>query len=166
MEEFTRQEILNHVGPCSLLCYTCPGYSEGAVGKCAASLCNYLEGYYDFNDINLPQEYRYWLKEFESFYNNLQGYTKGNCPGCRNLTAASPGCVKGCLILSCTKDHGVDFCGDCSEFPCSKVNTFFNEKLRAAWLKGNTRIKEVGFEQYFTENKNTSHYIDYKKAKE
>ena len=55
------QELLEYVAPCSLLCYTCPGYENGIIASCSKKLCNYFEGYYEFNDKNLSNEYRYWL---------------------------------------------------------------------------------------------------------
>lgn len=28
---------------------------------------------------------------------------------------------KGVFLLECTKNHGVDFCGECNEFPCKML---------------------------------------------
>lgn len=166
MDDITMQELLNYVAPCSLLCYTCPAYKDGAISKCASTLCNYFEGYYDFNDANIPDEYRSWLTEFKSFYDKLEKYKKRPCVACRNNPPSSSGCIEGCVIRSCTKERGVNFCSECSDFPCEKANNFFakiNQTILTDWRNGNQRIKEVGIKQYFEEKKDVSHYISYKK---
>lgn len=161
-----KQKLLHYVAPCSLFCYTCPGLKDGAISESATKLCNYFKGYYDFNDANMPEQYRSWLKDFESFYGKLNGYTKSKCPGCRNNPSSGMGCIEGCVVPRCAKDHGIDFCAECSEFPCQKAKDFFatiNNVIVQDWENGNQRIKEVGIENYFNEKKNVSHYISYKK---
>jgi len=167
MNELTQQELLNYVAPCSLLCYTCLAYKNGIISKSASTLCNYFEGYYDFNDANIPDQYRSWLIEFETFYEKLEKYKDRPCVACRNDPPSSSGCIEGCIIPSCTKEHNVDFCGDCSDFPCEKATYFFeklNKIILSDWYNGNHRIKEVGVKQYFNEKKDVSHYISYKSA--
>lgn len=167
MNEIDIQELLNYVAPCSLLCYTCPAYQNGAISKCASKLCNYFEGYYEFNDANIPEEYRSWLNEFKTFHGELEKYIKRPCPGCRNNPSTGAGCIEGCIIPSCTKEHNVNFCGECSEFPCKKAKDFYakiNDTITADLQNGNERIKEVGIRQYFDEKKEVSHYISYKKV--
>lgn len=88
-----REELLHYVALCSLLCYTCPGLKDGAISECAQKLCNYFEGYYDFNYDNIPKQNRSWLNEFEEFRNKLSGYTKANCAGCRNHPLSGAGCI-------------------------------------------------------------------------
>jgi len=42
------------------------------------------------------------------------------CPGCR----ASGGCrlaYKTCPTLECAREHGAEFCSDCTDFPCAKL---------------------------------------------
>lgn len=161
-----RAQLLHYVAPCSLLCYTCPALKDGAVSECAAKLCRYFEGYYDFNDANMPEQYRSWLPQFEDFYKRLEGYTQSKCPGCRNTPSASVGCIDGCVVPKCISQRGIDFCAECSDFPCHNAKDFFgaiNSVIAQDWESGNKRIKEVGIEAYFNEKKDRSHYINYKK---
>ncbi|MDF2543870.1 MAG: hypothetical protein K0S47_3588 [Herbinix sp.] len=161
-----KQTLLHYVAPCSLFCYTCPALKDGAIAETASKLCTYFEGYYDFNDENIPEQYRSWLNEFEVFYKILNGYTKSKCPGCRNNPSSSNGCIEGCVVPSCVKEHGIDFCAECSDFPCQKGKDFFitiNNTIRRDWELGSNRIKEIGIERYFNEKKDVSHYISYKK---
>lgn len=169
MNEIEMKELLNYVAPCSLLCYTCPAYKDGAISKCASTLYDYFEGYYDFNDANIPDKYRSRLNDFKTFYDKLEKYTKRTCVACRNNPCPGSGCIEGCVIPSCTKEHNVNFCGECSDFPCEKAKDFFakiNDTIVSDWQNGNQRIKEVGIRQYFDEKKDVSHYISYKKSEE
>ncbi len=166
MSEYTKDDLLNYIAPCSLLCYTCPSLKDGAIAECSAKLCKYFEGYYDFNDANIPEQYRGYLDEFASFYKELEKYTDSKCPGCRNKPIPGFGCIEGCVVPECVKEQGVDYCAECSEFPCEKATNFFatiNKVIGRDWENGNKRIKEVGIEKYFNEKKNISHYINYKK---
>lgn len=164
-----RDELLHYVAPCSLFCYTCLAFKDGAVPELAGKLCNYFEGYYEFNDANLPEQYRSWLGEFEAFYKRLEQYTKRPCHGCRNDPALKRGCIEGCVVPACVKDHNVDFCAECPEFPCQKAKTFFstvNDTIGTGWENGSERLKQIGLEAYFNEKKDISHYIKFKKQEE
>lgn len=166
MSDYSKQDLLNYIAPCSLLCYTCPALKDGAISECAVKLCNYFEGYYDFNDANIPEQYRWWLDEFESFHKKLEKYTASKCPGCRNNPISGLGCIEGCIVPKCAKMHGVDYCAECSDFPCEEAKDFFaniNMIIGQDWENGNKRIIEVGIERYYDEKKNISHYISYKK---
>lgn len=162
-----KQKLLHYIAPCSLFCYTCPGLKDGAIAECAHRLCQYFEGYYDFNYENIPEQNRSWLNEFDSFYKKLDGYTNAECPGCRNNPYPGAGCINGCVVPGCAKEHGVDYCAECSEFPCQKAKDFFatvNNVIAKDWEYGSSRIREIGIENYFNERKATSHYISYKKS--
>ena len=161
----TRSDLLEYVAPCSLLCYTCPAYEDGVISKHSRDLCKYFEGYYDFNKANLPDKYRSWLKEFESFYKRLKRYSHGSCIACRNNPSAGSGCIENCIVPSCTRENKVDFCGECPNFPCERGKEFFkniNKEILSDWIEGNKSIKAVGIKQYFEEKKEISHYISYK----
>lgn len=167
MDLLTKEELLNYIAPCSLLCFTCPAYKNGVISKCASTLCDYFEGYYDFNDVNIPDQYRSWLAEFKAFYDKLERYKKRPCVGCRNNPSSGSGCIEGCIIPTCIREHNIDFCGECSNFPCEKASNFYkkiNEIIFSDWYNGNLRIKEIGVKQYFNEKKDVSHYISYKKS--
>lgn len=160
-----KELLLNYVAPCSLLCYTCPALKNGAISQHAAKLCGYFDGYYDFNDAFIPEQYRSWLTEFDSFYKSLGKYKDRPCPGCRN-NPSDTGCIDGCVVPLCVKEKGIDFCAECTEFPCQKAKDFFltvNNTIGRDWENGSKRIAEVGIDRYFEERKNISHYISYKK---
>ena len=161
----TLDKILDYVAPCSLLCYTCPVYKDGIIYHNAVSLSNYFVGYYDFMVENFPKEYMNAADDFSKFHKHLISYTQPMCDGCRNKPA--PGCsIKGCVIPSCTKDHGVSFCGECDKFPCNNIDTsIYAQIVIELWLEGNTCIKKTGIKKFFEEKKNQSHYLKWNSGK-
>ncbi|MFR1477820.1 MAG: DUF3795 domain-containing protein [Hydrogeniiclostridium mannosilyticum] len=71
-----------------------------------------------------------WHTFFNQFQETLYTFSVSGCPGCRNFPeACNP--FGNCTIHKCTIEHGVDFCADCSEFPCTKPKDVFDEKLPA-----------------------------------
>lgn len=43
------------------------------------------------------------------------------CKGCRNGDGGCPAFMKGCATLSCVKKKGLEFCYECSDFPCDRL---------------------------------------------
>jgi len=43
------------------------------------------------------------------------------CPGCRNVSGDCPVISARCETWECVRSHGVEFCHECGEFPCSKL---------------------------------------------
>lgn len=166
IKEKIDDEILNNVAPCSMFCSTCTGCQYGQISYHAKELLHLLEGHEEFLDKNLKKEYRHKLDEFKIFSKRLKKYAYPKCAGCRNGGAS--GCsIKGCIISECAREHGVDFCAECSEFPCTKVNeSVYKKTTIKKWLNGSTQIQRNGIEKYYEENKNKPHYIDYTKKDE
>lgn len=159
-----KKQILDAIAPCALCCYTCPAKKDGIIANYSKVLLEYHKGYYEFKS-RLPLKHKkHLLKQDKIFLEMLEKKTKPSCNGCRN-GEHSKYCIKGCFILECTKVHGVDFCGECNEFPCDKCkqlfsgkNVSFSDNVYSDWLYGNERIKMVGAEQYYTEAISHSHY--------
>ena len=127
-----KKEILEKVAPCSLMCYTCSGYKNGIICESAKTLLHYLQGIKELYEKHMPGA----VKDYVNFEGILTMYGSAPCGGCRS--GVHNGCsIDGCFILECTKEHGVDFCGECDEFPCKKVSDLFEEEVYKQWLKGN-----------------------------
>lgn len=166
MSDISKEELLRRVAPCSLLCYTCPGCKDGAIACLSAQLCAYYEGYYAFNDANLPAKYRGWLEEFSRFYDMLTQNAQAACPTCRQQPEDSRSCIPGCVVRACHAKKGVDFCADCEEFPCAAAKDFFagvNPAAGEDWIPGSNRIRQIGAQAYYRERESLSHYQSYKK---
>ena len=158
----TKKEMINAIGPCSIMCYTCFGYNEGGIHKHAASLYELYKGWYEGHvnvySQNLTKERVEKLNRIIIFNEMLQElYSKPGCEGCQKNNGAHGGCIEGCNIPKCSKEHGDNFCGDCAEFPCDK--DCVPASVRQTWLDGNSYIKEHGFEKWFEKNHNVAHYI-------
>lgn len=163
IEENEMEEVLSSVAPCSLFCSTCTACCYGKISYHAKELLRLLEGHEEFLDKNLKKKYRYKLDEFKMFSKKLKKYAYPKCAGCRNGSAS--GCsIKGCIISDCTREHKVDFCAMCDEFPCNKVNeSIYKKNVVEKWLKGNMQIKKDGIRKYYEENKDKPHYIEHVK---
>lgn len=72
------------------------------------------------------------------------------CQGCRSETRTAY--CKNCFMVRCATEKGVDFCGACADYPCGEIKKFQAElPHRAELWQSQERIKEVGWEKWFTE---------------
>jgi hypothetical protein len=141
------------------MCYTCPGFREGAVKEHSAALLRLREGFREFLG-----RWHSDMTEYDKYIERLQLDSNPDCPGCRKIDGKGRSCVKDCLIPECVKEHGVDFCGECGAFPCDKIGEsgLYSEAAQKGFREGGTLIKEYGAEGYFQMKKDVSHYIYYK----
>lgn len=73
------------------------------------------------------------------------------CDGCRSAKRCFY-CREKCKMGRCAQDRGVDFCGECHEYPCEDLKAFQAEMPHRMELwKSQERIKEVGYEKWYTE---------------
>ena len=70
-----KEKLLNHIAPCSLLCYTCTAYAEGIICQSANTLLHHLDGICEFNQIhNLSS-----VSNTKTLLNELEMYGAGLC---------------------------------------------------------------------------------------
>ena len=94
------------MGYCGINCKTCDCYI--AANK---------------NDDSLREKVaREWTEKFHF------DFTKEmiNCTGC-DSDGVKVGYCNMCEIRSCAIDRKIDECKKCPEFPCDKINSFFNK---------------------------------------
>lgn len=73
------------------------------------------------------------------------------CYGCRSEKRCFY-CESKCIMAKCAAAKGVDFCGECPEYPCKDLKTFQSEMPHRIELwKSHARIREVGYEQWYAE---------------
>jgi hypothetical protein len=73
------------------------------------------------------------------------------CRGCRSQKR-SFFCETLCVMHGCAAKKGIDFCGECAEYPCEELKKFQAQMPHRAELWGSLeRIREVGYEQWFAE---------------
>lgn len=144
------KEVLETIAPCGLNCKKCLAYNDGDIRKHSNELKNLLGNFDNFAKrfVNFNPVF----ENYPAFKELLDHFTKGGCSGCRNGECVN----KSCNVINCYKERNVDFCFECSDFPCDKSG--FDENLKQRWIASNKRMKEVGVIQYWEENKNLPRY--------
>jgi hypothetical protein len=73
------------------------------------------------------------------------------CHGCRSEKRAFF-CRDICKMTKCAAAKGVDFCGECGEYPCADLKAFqVQMPHRIELWKNLDRIREAGFEKWYKE---------------
>jgi hypothetical protein len=73
------------------------------------------------------------------------------CDGCRTEKRCYY-CRERCKMAKCASDKGVDFCGECPEYPCEDLKVFQAEMPHRIELwKSQERIREAGYKKWYAE---------------
>ncbi len=73
------------------------------------------------------------------------------CDGCRSEKRCYY-CRERCKMGKCASEKGVDFCGECNEYPCEDLRAFQAAMPHRIELwESQERIKEVGYEKWYRE---------------
>jgi hypothetical protein len=146
--------IKTRLSPCGLHCGKCFAYAEGDICRVSRELkANlgdfdvYAKRFVDLLDEPLFQHY-------SEFAEMLNYFSSGKCKGCRREVKCA--LFKGCNVRACSERKGVDFCFQCSAFPCN--NTGFDEHLQKRWEMINIKMKACGVEAYYNEIKDKPRY--------
>jgi hypothetical protein len=145
--------IKTRIAPCGLHCGKCFAFSEGDICRLSKDLKTNLGDFdaYAERFVNLLDE-PLFLK-YPEFKETLNYLSTGKCKGCRKEKCAL---FKSCNVRACSESKQVDFCFQCSEFPCN--NTGFDENLKKRWELINIKMKECGVEAYYNEIKDKPRY--------
>ncbi len=148
-----QQDLLDKFGPCGLLCEKCFAFEKGPIHSHANQL-KYNLGDFD----NYARRFSTLLNEpkFENyplFKEFLALLSASNCKGCRQQECHL---FSNCSVKDCYKEKRVDFCFQCSEFPCD--HSGFDENLEKRWQNINRRICLIGLENYYNELKDKPRY--------
>ena len=144
------EKILEALAPCGLDCQRCLSHTDGEIKAESIKLKNLL-GNFD----KYAEKFSAFVPIFENypqFKMFLEFLTQGDCTGCRNGECKN----QGCMILQCYQKKGVNFCFQCDDFPCEKMDG--DTHLKARWIQMNTRMKDIGVEAYFQETRNSPRY--------
>ena len=77
-------------------------------------------------------------------------WEKAVCPGCRNLRGKPAHLMMPCRVYPCAVEKQVQFCCDCSDFPCDYLHPYLDQ----AKLLHNTKvfqlclIRKLGLEEW------------------
>ncbi len=88
-----------------------------------------------------------------SEFGQILGLLAGaSCAGCREGGSSLPFCA----ARTCFKEHGVDFCFQCPEYPCERND--YPANLVQRWRACNDRMREIGAERYYEESLSRPRY--------
>ena len=145
-------DILTVLAPCGLNCKKCFAFEDGEIKEHASKLKTLL-GLFDNYAKRFTTLVDPVFENYPSFKKLLDHFTTGDCEGCRRGMCK----YKGCGVITCYQDKGVDFCFQCAEFPCNKSN--LDPDLKRRWILMNERMKEIGVEAYYEETKDVPRYV-------
>jgi hypothetical protein len=111
--------------PCGLDCFNCPMYLANENEELRTAISK---------NLGIP-------------------YEKAFCIGCRNENGTIPflNMTEPCNVYKCIDKKGIDFCCDCSEFPCDHLHPYAD---MASQVPHNTKvfnlclIKRMGLESW------------------
>jgi hypothetical protein len=149
----TYDQIKNRLAPCGLHCGKCYAFVDGDIRRNSSLLKESL-GNFDiyaqrFTDlIDEPV-----FKKYPEFKDLLDYFVSVDCKGCRKEKCKI---FKDCKVRECHEKKGVDYCFQCSDFPCNQ--TGFDEHLQKRSVEINTQMKEIGVDKYYEEIKDKPRY--------
>jgi hypothetical protein len=92
-----------------------------------------------------PQRLTVMAQRFQRSFEELQ------CNGCRSDKRCFY-CQSKCTMTRCAAAKGIDFCGECAEYPCKDLKAFQAEMPHRIELwQSLERIKAVGYEKWYAE---------------
>jgi len=145
------ERILNYLAPCGLDCGRCADYRNGEIKELSLKLLSKLGNYSKVAKIKSNK-----LPIFENYFHFetiLTSFSKASCSGCRGDNVLCP--LDNCAAKTCYKEKGVDFCFQCTEYPCEKQ---FSGRLRDRWIEINNRMKDIGVIEYYKEQSKQPRY--------
>ena len=147
------EQIKTRLAPCGLHCGKCFAFADGDIRhqslQLKESLGNfdvYAERFVDMLDEPV-------FKKYGEFKEMLAHFASVECKGCRQEMCKI---FKTCQVRDCHEQKKVDFCFQCSDFPCN--NTGFDQHLHKRSVDINRRMKEIGVEKYYDEIKDKTRY--------
>ena len=81
---------------------------------------------------------------------------KKPCLGCHGRDESKPNHCRECKIKDCAVSRGLDFCFECSSFPCSSIKRLdksYRQRYQVSLIENSIRIKTVGAKQHLLEEK-------------
>ncbi|MGE5389589.1 MAG: DUF3795 domain-containing protein [Deltaproteobacteria bacterium] len=135
--------IINRLAPCGLDCGRCAGYSGGKIKCLSGELAVALGHYRRIAPVRARADGEFAY--YEQFEKILAAFAASDCNGCRSEGSRCPAI---CKAKKCHKEKGVDFCFQCSDFPCDDE---MEVVTGGRWRKFNERMAEIGVEAFYEE---------------
>ncbi len=145
--------IKSRLAPCGLHCGKCFAFIDGDIKNYSNKLKESLGDFdiYAKRFVDLIDEPVF--NTYPDFKKLLNYFASIECAGCRKEKCKI---FKDCKVRNCYEKKEVDFCFQCSDFPCD--NTGFDQHLHKRSVDINMRMKEIGVEKYYNKIKDKSRY--------
>jgi hypothetical protein len=134
-------QAIKDLAPCGNDCSRCAIYENSKIVLLSKELIENLR-----NFENMAQKTKDFMPIFnyyEQFLAILKHFSNGSCPGCR--FSDNPSCQ--CSINMCHKKEKVNFCFECSKYPCNP--TTYNESILKIWQQNNDAMKNIGADNFY-----------------
>lgn len=83
-------------------------------------------------------------------------YHKKPCEGCFKGDNGKPEHCRKCKIKDCTKEKGVTYCYECSDYPCKLVKNLeksYNKRYKVSLVENSQFTKEHGLTEFMKQQK-------------
>ncbi|GAB6908534.1 conserved hypothetical protein [Desulfosarcina cetonica] len=149
----TNETIKHALAPCGLSCETCFAHVDGGIRRASQALKEKLGNFGPYAAFfeNLMREPVF--ANYPAFQAMLDYLAEGHCTGCRNEQCRM---FKECGVRPCHQEKQVDFCYQCTDFPCEQTN--FSKPLYRTWVRVNEKIREEGLAAYYAATQILSRY--------
>ena len=152
------KEIVKVVAPCGKMCDTCANYYNSTLVQSARRMVQFLDGYEEY----IAKEKGYsGIRDYQTFEKVLKEFAKGKCHGCRATDDCTVKQHPKCVIRKCAEHRDIEFCTQCSCFPCN-VNDSVSENVTEDWKNKSTELSKEGVTAYYYDNIHKSQYLGYK----
>lgn len=144
------EEAVKDLAPCGNDCSRCACFENSKIVLLSKELNENL-----VNFENMAEKIKNFMpifKHYEEFLAILRHFSKGDCKGCR--FSDKPTCQ--CSINMCHKKEKVNFCFECSKYPCNP--TTYNESLTKVWQDNNDDMKKNGVDNFYISHKEKPRY--------
>lgn len=146
-----RQALLDTIAPCGLSCGKCLANPQSPISYLSRGLLKELAGFGKMAE--RFSGFHPVFRQYQAFEAVLSHLGQGaSCTGCRTGECL----FQGCRVKECVRKQGVDYCFQCSAFPCEE--TGFPSELQKRWQLNNQRMAEIGLENYAGEIESKPRY--------
>jgi hypothetical protein len=146
-------EVKSRLAPCGLHCGKCYAFVDGDIKKLSNQLKDSLGDFDGYASRFTELIGGFIFTKYPDFKELLLYFASVDCKGCRNEKCKI---YKDCKVRDCFEKKEIDYCFQCSDFPCN--NTGFDQHLQKRSVDINNRMRVIGVENYYNEIKDKPRY--------
>jgi len=135
-------EPKKYVGYCGVYCGGCGMLRGRTIARVAESLRELIEVYKFVHWVPEHEPIDFNFKDFKAGIDYFSDSAKG--PYCQ-VPCKEGGGNPFCEVRKCAENRGIEFCFQCTEFPCDKLSLILKEHPDLV------KIKEIGIEKWVEE---------------